>query len=81
VLAFDDVLAPAHAADVALAVALQDPVRGRLMERTFDARVVIGDGEPASMAIAMGQALDDAVAQVADAVRLSVQAHGASPAR
>ena len=81
VLAFDDVLAPAHAADVALAVALEDPARGRLLDRTFDARVAIGDGEPASMAKAMGEALDDAVGQVADAVRVSVRPHGASGAR
>ena len=63
-----------HVANVALAVALEDRQRGRLLERTFGARVDIGDGEPASMAKAMGQALDDAVAQVADAVRLSLQA-------
>ena len=80
-LAFDDVLAPAHAADVALAAALEDPVRGRVLERTFDAQVGIGNGEPASMAKAMGEALDDAVGQVVDAVRLSVQGHQASPAR
>jgi ABC-type uncharacterized transport system auxiliary subunit len=78
VLAFDEVLAPAHAANVALAVAFGDRKRGRLLERTFDAQVGIGDGEPASMAKAMGQALDDAVAQVADAVRLTVEAHRAS---
>ena len=78
VLAFDDVLAPTHAANVALGVALEDPVRGRLFVRTFDARVGIENGDPTSMAKAMGQALDDAVAQVADAVRLSVQAHRAS---
>ena len=78
VLAFDDVLAPTHAANVALAVTLGDREHGRLLERTFNARVGIGDGDPASMAKAMGQALDDAVAQVADAVRLSVQAHRAS---
>ena len=78
VLAFDDVLAPTHAADVALSVALEDPVRGRLLARTFDARIGIEDGDPASMAKAMGQALDDAVGQVADAARLGVQAHGAS---
>jgi ABC-type uncharacterized transport system auxiliary subunit len=78
VLAFDDVLAPTHAANVALAVALEDPVRGRRFARTFDAQVGIDGADPASMAKAMGQALDDAVAQVADAVRLSVQAHRAS---
>ena len=78
VLAFDDVLAPTHAANVALGVALEDPVRGRLFVRTFDARVGIENGDPTSMAKAMGQALDDAVAQVADAVRLSLRAHRAS---
>ena len=81
VLAFDEVLAPEHAANVALAVVLEDPERGRLLERTFDARVAIPDGEPASTATAMGQALDDAVGQVADAVRLNVRAHDASPDR
>jgi ABC-type uncharacterized transport system auxiliary subunit len=80
VIAFDDVLAPAHAANVTLGVTLEDPARGRLLERTFDARVGIGDGEPASMAKAMGEALDDAVAQVADAVRLNLKARAASPA-
>jgi ABC-type uncharacterized transport system auxiliary subunit len=76
VLAFDEVLAPSHLANVALAVALEDPGRGRLLERTFDVRVGVRDGQPASVAMAMGQALDDAVAQVADAVRLSLQDGG-----
>ena len=75
VLAFDDVLAPTHAADVALFVALEDPVRGRLFARTLDVRVGIENSDPASVAKAMGQALDDAVAQVADAVSVSVHAH------
>jgi len=74
VRAFDDVLAPTHAANVALGVAMEDSVRGRFFVRTFDARVGIEGGDPASMAKAMGQALDDAVAQVADAVRLGVRA-------
>ena len=56
-------------------------MRGRLLERRFDARVGIADRESASMAKAMGEALDDAVAQVADAVRMNVQAHEAIPAR
>jgi ABC-type uncharacterized transport system auxiliary subunit len=72
VVAFDDVLAPAHAANVALALALDDPARGHLLERTISAQSPIGDGEPGSMAKAMGQALDDAVAQAVDAVRASV---------
>ena len=75
VLAFDDVLAPTHTADVVLAVRLADREHGVLLEQRFDARVGIADGDPASMAKAMGQALDDAVAQVADAVKLSLQGH------
>ncbi|TMB04770.1 MAG: hypothetical protein E6J57_01010 [Deltaproteobacteria bacterium] len=78
VLAFDDVLAPTHEANVALAVTLEDRAHGRLLTRTLDARAGIENDDPASMATAMGQALDDAVAQVADAVRLSLQAHRAS---
>ena len=83
VLAFDDVLAPSHAADVTLNVAVDDPVRGRVFMRTFDARVGIEDGDPAAMAKAMGQALDEAVAQVADAVRAvsSTQGKGAGGRR
>src|SRR5947208_15912126 len=46
-LAFDEVFAPAHAADVALAVHLSDPERGGLLHRTFGARVGIPDDEPA----------------------------------
>jgi len=78
VLAFDDVLAPTHEANVTLAVTLEDRAHGRLLTRTLDARAGIENDDPASMATAMGQALDDAVAQVADAVRLSLQAHRAS---
>jgi len=81
VLAFDDVLRPAHEANVALVIALDDAARGRLLTRTFDARVGIENDEPASMAKAMGEALDDAVAQVAEAVRSSLQPHRPSSAR
>jgi len=72
VLAFDEMLAPVHAANVALAAALEAPERGLVLERTFVAQVGIEDREPASMAKAMGQALDEAVGQVADAVRVSL---------
>jgi ABC-type uncharacterized transport system auxiliary subunit len=76
VLAFDDVVSPAHAAAVGLAVRLDDPARGPVLDRTFEARVPIADGDPVSMAKAMGVALDDAVAQVADAVRTTVKPRG-----
>jgi ABC-type uncharacterized transport system auxiliary subunit len=79
VLAFDDVLAPTHEANVTLAVTLEDRARGRLLMRTLNARAGIENDDPASMAHAMGQALDDAVAQVADAVRLTLQAHPGAP--
>jgi len=81
VLAFDDLLMPTHAASVTLAVALEDPTRGRPWERTFSARANIGDDDPTSMARAMGQALDEAVAQVADAVKLDLDGHRARLAR
>jgi len=73
VLAFDDVLAPAHAAKVSLAVTVGSATRGPLLERTFDAQVAVADGDPSSVAQAMGQALDDAVGQVADAVRAATR--------
>jgi ABC-type uncharacterized transport system auxiliary subunit len=81
VLAFDEVLAPTHEADVTLAVTLEDRARGRLLMRTLDARAGIENDDPAAMARAMGRALDDAVAQVADAVRLRLQARRASVPR
>src|SRR5207237_6522053 len=64
-LAFDDALAPQHEANVALAVGLDDRAHAPLLRRTFAARVAVVDDDPASLAKAMGEALDDAVAQVA----------------
>jgi len=81
VRAFDDLLAPTHAANVALAVVLEDPARGPLLERTFSAQANIGDDDSEAMAKAMGQALDDVVAQVADAVKLSLQRYPAGGAQ
>ena len=75
VLAFDDTFAPTHAANVVLAVRAEDPSRGRLFERTVEARAEIADDDPATMATAMGKALDDAVTEAADAVRSSVVVH------
>ena len=43
-------------------------------DRTFSARVGIADGDPASLARAMGRALDDVVAQVAEGLAASVRA-------
>jgi len=81
VLAFDDVLAPQHEANVALAVALEDRTGAVHFRRTFAARVAVASDEPAALAKAMGEALDQAVAQVADGVRESALRHpdAASP--
>jgi ABC-type uncharacterized transport system auxiliary subunit len=81
VLAFDDVLGPPRAAEVAIAVRLEDPTRGPLLERTFEARAPIADDDPASMAKAMGVALDDAVSRVAEAVRVTVKPPSGRTAR
>jgi ABC-type uncharacterized transport system auxiliary subunit len=77
VLAFDETLAPTHLATVALATTLEDPVRGLLLEQTFKGQAEIRTDDPTSMANAMGQALDAAVAEVADAVRASAEARRA----
>ena len=68
VLAFDEVLAPTHAATVSLAASLRDDARRRLLDRTFTAEVPIAGNDPAAMARAMGEALDEATAAVAAAV-------------
>jgi len=72
VLAFDEQLAPTHAASVALAVSLRDRERRRLLDRTFTAEAAIAGDAPTATAIAMGKALDQAVAAVADAVASAV---------
>jgi ABC-type uncharacterized transport system auxiliary subunit len=68
VIAFDEVLAPAHVAAVSLTVSLEDHAKLRLFDRRFDVEEPIrGDGQSA-MATAMGKALDAAVGEVAAAV-------------
>jgi len=81
VLAFDDVLAPKHEADVSLAVALEDRARGPMFRRTFDARAGVENDDPVSLAKAMGRALDDAVAEVAEAVGQSLHARRSEATR
>jgi ABC-type uncharacterized transport system auxiliary subunit len=68
VLAFDEVLTPAHVAAVSLAVSLGDREQRRLLDRTFSAEEPITSEVPAATATAMGKALDAAVAEVAGAV-------------
>ncbi len=68
VVAFDEVLAPQHAARVALTVSLRDRARTRLVDRTFAAEEPITGSGGAGTATAMGSALDRVVAEVASAV-------------
>jgi ABC-type uncharacterized transport system auxiliary subunit len=66
ILAFDEVLAPAHQASVTLAVILRDGTEDRL-DRLYSAQEPIASTDGAAMAEAMGKALDEAVQQVAQA--------------
>lgn len=73
VVAFDEGLAPAHVARVALEVSLRDRARTRLVDRTFAAESPITGSGGAAMATAMGTALDGAVREVAGAVAAAVR--------
>ncbi len=75
VRAFDEVLAPAHTATVSLAASLRDGAGGRLLDDTFTADAPITGDDPATMAQAMGRALDEATTAVAAAVAAVVHAH------
>ena len=73
VLAFDDVVAPTREAYVALRVSLVDDQQRILLGREFAARSPIADRDPASVARAIGVALDDCVAQVGSAVETTLR--------
>jgi ABC-type uncharacterized transport system auxiliary subunit len=75
VLAFDEVLAPIHTATVSLAALLRDRAGARLLDRTFTSAAPIDGDDPATMAQAMGQALDEATAAVAAAAAAALHAH------
>ncbi|HEY2387999.1 MAG TPA: ABC-type transport auxiliary lipoprotein family protein [Candidatus Binatia bacterium] len=74
VVAFDEVLAPRHVANVAIAVSLTDAKGRRMLERTFSVEAPITDASPVTVAYAIGTALDDATAQVAQAVSAALAA-------
>jgi len=73
-IAFDEVLAPARVARVALVVSLRGKDRTRLLDRTFTAERAIGGDAPPAVAAATGQALDAVVAEVAAAVASALAA-------
>lgn len=64
-IAFDEILAPAHEADVEVVASLRDPDQAAVFERAFSARQSIPDADPAAAARAMGAALDGVVQQIA----------------
>jgi ABC-type uncharacterized transport system auxiliary subunit len=68
IVAFDDVVAPTREAYVAIFVSLVAADQRQLLAREFTARSPVADRAPASVARAMGIALDDCVAQVVSAV-------------
>lgn len=74
VVAFDEVLKPAHVASVALVVSLRDRDRARILDRTFTAESAIAGDAPGAVATAAGQALDKVVAEVAAAVASALRA-------
>ena len=67
-ISFDEILAPAHAADVTVVASLRDAEQRPVFERAFTAQRAIADADPASTARAMGAALDEVVQQIATQV-------------
>jgi len=72
VIAFDEVLAPAHVAVVEVAVSLRDKSGQLLLDAPFSADAPIADDDPATMARAMGSALDRVASQMAEAIAKAV---------
>ncbi|MCC6849393.1 MAG: membrane integrity-associated transporter subunit PqiC [Deltaproteobacteria bacterium] len=80
VLAFDEALAPAHEAHVALAVTLRNGADVRL-DRVFSAKAPIARAEGGAMAEAMGRALDEATRRAAAAAAAALAAQPGSRSR
>jgi ABC-type uncharacterized transport system auxiliary subunit len=80
ILAFDEVLAPTHQANVELSVTLREGAEERL-DRVYAAQAPINSADPADMADAMGKALDAVVQKVAHAVAKKLSPKPATPAR
>jgi ABC-type uncharacterized transport system auxiliary subunit len=74
-VAFDEVLMPAHEAAVAAVASLRAADQSAIFDRTFAVRRSIPDDAPASVARAMGAALDDVVQQIATQVAAQLPAH------
>jgi ABC-type uncharacterized transport system auxiliary subunit len=68
VTAFDEVVDPKHVANVAVDVTLTAADGSLLLDRGFSAEAPIADDDPNSLVRAVGAALDDVSAQVAQSV-------------
>jgi len=68
VIAFDEVLAPQHAAVVEASASLRDGKGQLMLDRPFAAEEAITGDDPALLARAMGSALDTVASRIADAV-------------
>jgi ABC-type uncharacterized transport system auxiliary subunit len=78
-IAFDEVLAPTHEADVEVVASLRDADQAAIFERAFVARRAVPDADPASVARAMGGALDEVVTEIA--AQVAAQAPRPTPGR
>lgn len=78
-LSFEEVLAPAHEADVEVAAVLRAPNHEVVFDRVFSARRPISDPTGAGAARAIGAALDDVVQQVA--AQVAAQVPRSAPSR
>jgi len=72
VLAFDEVLAPTHGAAVETWVSLRDKSGQLLLDAPFTAQKPIVGDDPATLAQAMGGALDEVASRIAEAVTQAV---------
>ncbi len=72
VVAFDEVLAPAHAAVVEVMVSLHDKSGQTLLDGPFSAEAPIVGDDPVTMARAMGSALDGVASSMGDAISKAV---------
>ena len=80
VLAFDEVLSPAHEAHVTLEATLRDGAQKRF-DRLFSAAAPIATSDGAATAESMGRALDEVVKNVASAAAAALAEKPASPVR
>lgn len=80
-LAFDEVLAPQHVASIRVSVLLEDGQQGPLIDRELAASAPVSGSAGSDVARAMGSALDQITAEIADEVRTRLaSAESAKPA-